>query len=91
MEPLHVQENSPPRVYDAPAPGNPPSVRNGEGPTPVREIVVVSDDRIARDYMDYGQFDQKPSPATAAVKKVKEKLQKREENEKPRVSLDWID
>jgi hypothetical protein len=41
--------------------------------------------------MDYGKFDQNPSPATAAVKKVKEKLQKREENEKPRVSLDWIE
>jgi hypothetical protein len=41
--------------------------------------------------MDYGQYDRSPSPATAAVKKVKEKLQKRAENEKPRVSLDWID
>ena len=90
VEPLHVQENSPPGVYDAPAPGNPSSVRNGEGPTPVREIVVDSDDRITREYMDYGQFEQR-SPAIVAVKKVKEKLQKREENEKPRVSLDWID
>jgi hypothetical protein len=41
--------------------------------------------------MDYGQFEQKPSPATNAVRNVKEKLQKREEREKPRVSLDWID
>ncbi len=40
--------------------------------------------------MDYGQFDRSPSPATTAVQKVKEKLQKREEDEKPLVSLDWI-
>ena len=51
----------------------------------------AGDDRIARDYMDYGQFERTSSPAITAVKKVKEKLQKREENEKPRVSLDWID
>ena len=41
--------------------------------------------------MDYGQFEQKSSAAITAVKNVKEKLQKREEQEKPRVSLDWID
>jgi hypothetical protein len=90
-EPLHVPENSPPGVYDAPPSGNQSSVGNGEVPNPVLEIVVDSDDRITREYMDYGQFEQQKSPAIAAVKKVKEKLQKREENEKPRVSLDWID
>ncbi len=41
--------------------------------------------------MDYGQFEQKSSPATIAVKNVKEKLQKQKEQEKPRVMLDWID
>jgi hypothetical protein len=40
--------------------------------------------------MDYGQYEQN-SPAVLAVKNVKEKLQKRKEQEKPRVSLDWID
>jgi hypothetical protein len=41
--------------------------------------------------MDYGEFEQNPSPAIIAVKRVKEKLQKSDEQEKPRVSLDWID
>jgi hypothetical protein len=62
-----------------------------EKAAPFEEIRPANDDRITRDYMDYGQYDRSPSPATAAVKKVKENLQKRAENEKPRVSLDWID
>jgi len=91
MEPVNVTENSSPVVYDAQVSGSPPPVGNGEGPASIMEIVTDSDDRISREYMDYGQFDKNPSPATTAVKKVKEKLQKRTENEKSRVSLDWID
>ena len=41
--------------------------------------------------MDYGQYEQQSSPAIIAVKNVKEKLEKQGEQEKPRVSLDWID
>jgi hypothetical protein len=41
--------------------------------------------------MDYGQYEHQSSPAIHAVKNVKEKLKKQEEQEKPRVSLDWID
>jgi hypothetical protein len=41
--------------------------------------------------MDYGQYESQSSPATIAVKNVKEKLKKQEVGEKPRVSLDWID
>ena len=70
--------------------GNSSHVRNEEHPAPVREIVVSGDDRITREYMDYGQYEQN-SPAVLAVKNVKEKLQKRERTEKPQVSLDWID
>jgi hypothetical protein len=91
MEPLHVPENSPASVYDVQVSESLPPAGNGQGTDTIREINPDGDDRVSREYMDYGQFDQTPSPATTAVKKVKEKLQKREENEKPRVSLDWIE
>jgi hypothetical protein len=48
-------------------------------------------DRITHDYIDYGQFEHQPSPATEAVKKVKRKIIAREEKEKPRHLLDWVD
>ena len=92
QEPVHVLEDSPLKENDVtrstplPVPAIPE-----EKAAPLQETGPVNDDRITRDYMDYGQCDRSPSPATAAVKKVKEKLQKRAENEKPRVSLDWID
>jgi len=41
--------------------------------------------------MDYGQFEQAPSPAAEAVKKVKQKISQREEQEKSHQLLDWID
>jgi hypothetical protein len=52
---------------------------------------IVDNEQVDGEYIDYGEFEQKSSPATIAVKNVKEKLQKRGEQEKPRVSLDWID
>jgi hypothetical protein len=48
-------------------------------------------DRITRDYMDYGQFEYRQSPATEAVKKVRRKISTREEHQKPRHLLDWVD
>jgi hypothetical protein len=91
-EPVHFGENSLIKGYDSPQSENSPLlVKNDEQVTPIQEIIVGGEDRITRDYMDYGLFEQKSSPATIAVKNVKEKLQKREEQEKPRVSLDWID
>lgn len=89
-EQVHYPESPPPGIYDAPAAGNLSPVRNEEHLAPVREIVASSDDRITREYMDYGQYEQN-SPAVLAVKNVKEKLQKRKEQENLRVSLDWID
>ena len=58
--------------------------------SPIQEITVEVEDRISRDYMDYGQFEQS-SPATEAVKKVKAKLIQKSEQEKSRHLLDWID
>jgi hypothetical protein len=89
-DPAHEPENPPSGIYDAPAAGNVSSVRNEEHPTPIREIVGSGDDRITREYMDYGQYEQK-SPAVLAVKKVKENLKQQEKREKSRELLDWID
>ena len=58
---------------------------------PFQEIGGGVQDRITHDYMDYGQFEHHPSPATEAVKKVKRKIIAREEQEKPRHLLDWVD
>ena len=92
QEPVQTLENPPAKRSDAFPKENLLAPVSHEVPgTPVHEVPGAGDDRIARDYMDYGQFEQKSSPAIIAVKKVKEKLQKREEQEKPRVSLDWID
>ena len=91
-EPVHVTETPPPKIYDLPRVENSPiPVRNEEQVSSLQEITIGGDDRITRDYMDYGQYEQQSSPATIAVKNVKEKLKKQEEGEKPRVSLDWID
>jgi hypothetical protein len=92
QEPVHVMKTPPLKENDMTGPENTsiPAIRE-EKTAPPEDIAPAGDDRITCDYMDYGQFDRTPSPATAAVKKVKEKLQKHAENEKPSVSLDWID
>jgi len=92
MEPVNTQENPQVKLYDTNQGENSSlPVNNKEKVKSIQEIVVGGDEQVTCDYMDYGQFEQKSSPATIAVKNVKEKLQKREEREKPRVSLDWID
>ncbi len=92
QEPVQVTENPPPKIYDLSRDENSSiPVRSEEQISPLQEITLGGDDRITRDYMDYGQYEHQSSPAIIGVKKVKEKLKKHEENEKPRVSLDWID
>jgi hypothetical protein len=91
QEPVHTPENPPPKEYDTIPAENSSGPVQAEQTTIIQEIETGSDDGITRDYMDYGQFEQQSSPAIIAVKKVKEKLQKRKEQEKPRVLLDWID
>ena len=90
-EPVHTPENPPPKEYDTISAENSSGPVLAEQATSIQEIETGSDDGITRDYMDYGQFEQQSSPAIIAVKKVKEKLQKHKEQEKPRISLDWID
>jgi hypothetical protein len=57
----------------------------------IHEITVGNDDPLTHEYMDYGRFDSQPSPATEAVKKVKQKIIARQADEKPHHLLDWVD
>jgi hypothetical protein len=92
QEPVHTLEYPPAKESDTSPGGNPPMPIQSEEPTDsFVDLGTGNDDPIMHDYIDYGQFEQRASPATVAVKKVKEKMQKREEQEKPRVMLDWID
>lgn len=91
QEPVHTLEYPPAKESDESPGGNPPMPQHEEPVDSFVDLGTGNDDPITHDYIDYGQFEQRSSPATIAVKKVKEKLQKREEQEKPRVMLDWID
>jgi hypothetical protein len=56
----------------------------------IQEITVEVEDRISRDYMDYGQFEQE-SPATEAVKKVKARIIRKDGPDRSNHLLEWID
>jgi len=91
-EPVHTSEKPQQKIGDFPRIENSSlSSVNEEQVSLMQEITVGGDDRITRDYMDYGQYEHQSSPAVIAVKNVKEKLKKQGEQDKPRVSLDWID
>jgi hypothetical protein len=92
IEPVPVEESRPVRLQDLArtAERAAPLTEDESAPAPFQEISGGSD-QITHDYMDYGQFEQHPSPATEAVKKVKRKIIAREEDEKPRHLLDWVD
>jgi hypothetical protein len=93
IEPVHVVETPPVRLQDLARTDErgEPTAGNESVPAPVQEIGGGIPDRISRDYMDYGQFEHQSSPAAEAVTKVKRKIIAREEQEKPRHLLDWID
>lgn len=68
------------------------SITNDEAASaPVHEIAGGDEDWITHDYMDYGKFEQNPSPATEAVKNVKRKIIARESKDTSRHLLDWVD
>jgi hypothetical protein len=67
------------------------SVVSTDPAAPMHEITVGNDDALTHDYMDYGRFDPQVSPATEAVKKVKQKIIAREAEDKSRHILDWVD
>ena len=92
QEPAHLTESAPLEGNDSHMVKNSPKpFHDEEQVQPIQEIIIGGEDRITHDYMDYGQYEHQSSPATIAVKNVKEKLEKQGEQEKPRVSLDWID
>jgi len=78
QDPVNNDERTEPVTTDAPAP-------------PLFQEIGAGSDRITHNYMDYGQFEHPPSLAAEAVKKVKRKIIAREEQEKPRHLLDWVD
>jgi hypothetical protein len=89
MTPLIMQETPPVVVNEQDDSSS--SGMSEEHYSPIQEITVEVEDRISRDYMDYGQFEQQESPATEAVKKVKAKLIQKNEQDKSHHLLDWID
>jgi hypothetical protein len=92
IEPVHVMETPSVRLQDLVRTDDlgASAARDEPVPVPFQEIGGGSD-RITHDYMDYGQFDHQPSPATVAVKKIKRTIVAREGQEKPRHLLDWVD
>ncbi|MFA6224603.1 MAG: hypothetical protein WC620_00110 [Methanoregula sp.] len=92
MAPMIMQETPPVVVQEQNIRQEEPSSEgvSEEYSSPIRAITVEVEDRISRDYMDYGQFEQQ-SPATEAVRKVKAKLIQKSEQDTSRHLLDWID
>lgn len=92
MEPVHGEETRKVGLQDPACIDEwaVPAAREEAAPAPFQEIGSGSN-RTNHDYMDYGQFEHQPSPATEAVKKVKRKIIAREGQEKPRHLLDWVD
>jgi hypothetical protein len=93
IEPVSVVETRPVRLPDPACTDERAAPAAGEEPVSpwFQEIGGGIQDRITHDYMDYGQFEKQPSPATEAVKKVRRKIIAREGQEKPRHLLDWVD
>ena len=102
---LRIEEipvSSPPAAGDAAqcghgtetAPVLQPDAGRQEGDT-IHEIEAGGSDWVTRDYLDYGQFEEKnrsqPSPATEAVQRVKVKLGGKKEPEPGKHILEWID
>jgi hypothetical protein len=93
IEPVHVVDYplsgspDPSPAYER----KPSAAGNSDAFPPIQEIGAGTDDLVSHDYMDYGRFEQQPSPAAEAVKKVKAKLSRSEEQNRSDHLLDWID
>lgn len=83
---LSAQELSSARVTD-----DTPAPVETNDPVLIQEITAGGDDWVTRDYMDYGKFEEQSSPATEAVKKVKQKIIARQEEERSKDLLEWVD
>jgi hypothetical protein len=92
IEPVHIAVTGQFRETSQSPAGPVPVPSESEDPAAgIQEINVGGDDG---NYLDYGKFEQpalSPSPAIEAVRKVKEKLNRREEHDKTGHILEWID
>jgi hypothetical protein len=94
IEPLSPEEIRPVVLQDTTCTSDRTNVATGINdtiPESFHEIGGGVHDRIAPDYMDYGQFDKQPSPATEAVNKIKRKIISKEAQQKPHHLLEWVD
>jgi hypothetical protein len=93
LEPVHGADTQPVRLQDLACTDDRATlvVREESVPAPFQEIGGNIPDRVSRDFLDYGQFEHPPSPATIAVTNVKRKIIARKEQEKPHHLLDWVD
>lgn len=90
-EPVPAGEPDPVRLPDLARTGIRAISADESASASFHEINGGFPEAVSRDYMDYGQFEQHPSPATEAVRKVKRKIIAREEQDKPRHLFDWVD
>jgi len=94
--PLTVQEPpsapEPVKVYDLIQGQDQKAGVVEEDPVTLLMQEIAVDDSLTDDYMDYGKYEPPPpSPATGAVQRVKEKLDRKKENDPAKKVLDWID
>ena len=94
IEPISPEETRPILLHDIARTSDRANVTTSNDDAlsePFHEIGGGAQVRITHDYMDYGQFESPPSPATEAVKKVKRRLIAREGQDRPGHLLDWVD
>jgi hypothetical protein len=90
IEPVHIAESQPSLPLEYSMENTRMTAVGDHAIPPVLSKIEGSDDLVSRDYMDYGQFEQR-SPAKEAVRKVKAKLTRSEEQYRSNQLLDWID
>jgi hypothetical protein len=91
IEPVHAGEPGPVGFLDLARTETRAPSADESALAPFQEIDGGFQEVVSPEYMDYGQFEQHPSPATEAVRKVKRKIIAREEQDKPRHLFDWVD
>jgi hypothetical protein len=91
IEPVHAGEPGLVRLPDPARTGTRAASADDSASAPFQEINGGFPEVVSPEYMDYGQFEQHPSPAKEAVQNVKRKITAREEQDKPHHLLDWVD
>jgi hypothetical protein len=71
-------------------PGSEPVSPESDRRKTLPDSVYELEDPLTRDYLDYGSFDD-TSPATAAVKRVRERLGQREKGDGAGPHLEWVE